>query len=78
MEHDFSELFAQYPAIIEQMPGTFKSHEFILKLAHQNQRLYIEALCSYRDSAAPIRECFIATCHNTLKLCQTSLSIRER
>lgn len=49
MEHDFSELYSQYPAIIEQMPETFTSHKFILKLAQQNQRLYIEALHSYRD-----------------------------
>ena len=48
--HDFTMLFEQYPVIIDQMPEVFTSHEFILRLAQQNQVLYIEALCDYRDS----------------------------
>ena len=49
-EHDFSALYEQYPAIIAQMAETFDSHEFILRLAHQNQTLYVEALYAYRRS----------------------------
>ena len=49
MGHDFSELYSQYPEIIARMPEKFTSHEFILELARLNQRLYIEALYSYRD-----------------------------
>ena len=48
--HDFSELYSHYPALIEQMPETFTSHEFILRLAQRHQQLYIEALYSYRDA----------------------------
>jgi len=48
-EHEFSDLYAQYPDIIAQMPEIFTSHQFILELAHQNQTIYIEALYSYRD-----------------------------
>jgi len=49
-KHDFGGLFEKYPSIIAQMPEAFDSHEFILRLAHQNQVLYVEALYSYRDS----------------------------
>ena len=48
--HDFSALEAHYPGIIEQMPATFTSHQFILKLAQEYQALYIEALYDYRNS----------------------------
>lgn len=49
-KHDFSALEAHYPEIIEQMRGTFTSHQFILRLAQRYQVLYIEALYDYRDS----------------------------
>jgi len=48
-KYDFSNLYAQYPDIIAQMPGIFTSHQFIIELARQNQTLYIEALYSYRN-----------------------------
>lgn len=57
-DHDYSALFEKYPEVIEQMPETFTSHEFIQRLTYQNQALYIEALYMYRHithsgSAAP-------------------------
>jgi hypothetical protein len=52
-QHDFSQLFECYPAIISQMPARFDSHQFILRLAQENQKLYIEALYHYRDSSEP-------------------------
>jgi hypothetical protein len=48
--HDFEPLVAQYPVIIAQMPSAFSAHEFILRLAQQNQGLYAEALYAYKDS----------------------------
>ncbi|MGA9347442.1 MAG: hypothetical protein WBW48_01395 [Anaerolineae bacterium] len=54
-KHHFSALVAHYPEIIQEMPGTFTSHRFILTLAQNYQRLYIEALYSYRDEPAPLR-----------------------
>jgi hypothetical protein len=44
----FIALDDKYPDIIRQMLGTFTSHEFILQLARQEQKLYIEALYAYR------------------------------
>ena len=60
---DLRELFDQYPAIIVQMPPVFTSHEFILALARQHQRLYIEALYAYRDAVDPFK-----TVHATLAM----------
>lgn len=48
--YDFRELYDRYPATIAMMPPTFTSHQFIRKLAQQHQRLYIEALYSYRNT----------------------------
>ena len=46
---DFIALFDRYPAIIERMQKTFTSHQFIVQLARQEQKLYIEALYAYRN-----------------------------
>ena len=54
-KHNFSHLLAHYPETIEEMDEMFTSHQFILKLAQQHQRLYIKALHSYRDEPAPFR-----------------------
>lgn len=51
--HDFKSLYGKYPDIIAQMAPEFTSHEFILKLARQNQALYIEALHTYRTNESP-------------------------
>lgn len=54
-KHDFTALFEKYPSVIDRMGGIFTSHEFILRLARQNQTLYIDALDSYRHEPAPFK-----------------------
>jgi hypothetical protein len=53
--HNFRALFNQYPDVIAQMPAAFTSHEFILRLAQENQALYVKALYSYRNETAPFK-----------------------
>ena len=53
--HDFTQIKALYPQVIRRMRSEFTSHEFIKALAQQNQQLYIEALHTYRKSAAPFQ-----------------------
>jgi len=49
-QYNFSQLFEH---TIAQMPDRFDSHEFILRLAQENQKLYIEALYHFRNSKEP-------------------------
>jgi hypothetical protein len=49
MSYDFTQLYGHYPEAIAEMPVTFTSHKFILRLAQENQTLYIEALYEYRN-----------------------------
>ncbi|MEW6580732.1 MAG: hypothetical protein AB1435_16270 [Chloroflexota bacterium] len=46
----FDELERHYPEIISRMPERFNSHEFILQLAYEYQRLYIKALAMYAEA----------------------------
>ena len=48
--YDISHLFEH---TIAQMPDRFDSHQFILRLAQENQRFYIEVLKLYRDAGSP-------------------------
>ena len=46
---DFSVFYPQYPEIFSTIADEFTSHQFILKLAQENQKEYVEALYAYRD-----------------------------
>lgn len=48
-QYDFRYLYEKYPDMIRKMPSTFTAHEFIVRLAWDNQVLFIDALQAYRD-----------------------------
>ena len=52
-EHNFRPLLTHYPALIEDMPNTFTSHQLIIKLAHLYQALYVRALYAYLRLPTP-------------------------
>ena len=55
MSAEFTSLEAVYEQVIALMPNKFDSHEFILKLAQQYQRLYVQALVENVDSESPFQ-----------------------
>ena len=42
-----------YPEIIGRLPAQFDSHQFILALAQQHQRSYVQALADYAHTDKP-------------------------
>ena len=54
-KHDFAPLRQHYPSVIETLPDTFNSHEFIIALAQRHQALYVEALHAYLDQYSPFQ-----------------------
>jgi hypothetical protein len=52
--YDFKTLELQFPEIVAKMESDeFTSHQFILKLAHENQADYIDALYEYKRRGNP-------------------------
>lgn len=49
------QLETRFAEIVALMPQEFDTHNFILKLAHSNQRLYVQALAQF-DSDTPFNE----------------------
>ncbi len=50
-----AQLEAHFLEILDLMPNEFDSHDFISKLAHENEKLYISALAQHIDSSYPVR-----------------------
>lgn len=63
MRESTKALFAVFQEIIDEMPGEFTTHQFILKLAQKYQGLYIEALYPYRESETPFRTLHVEIAH---------------
>ena len=51
----FERLEKKYPEIIKKMGVEFDSHDFILRLAHEHQKLYVQALSEYADNEQPFQ-----------------------
>ena len=47
--YDFTVLESKFAEIVNQMPDTFDSHEFLLELAQKYQTEYVSALYAYKD-----------------------------
>lgn len=55
-ESSLDALEVLYPQVVASMEkDDFDSHEFILKLAHDHQRLYVKALAAYADTDRPFQ-----------------------
>ena len=52
---EFESLETVYEQVIALMPDKFDSHDFILKLAQEHQRLYVRALVAYAESERPFQ-----------------------
>jgi hypothetical protein len=53
--NEFETLESVYEQVIDRMPGRFDSHEFIIKLAQEHQRLYVKALVEHVESEKPFQ-----------------------
>ena len=54
-ERPLDQLEEKFPEILDAMPAEFDSHEFILRLAHEYQGLYVAALAEYADTDRPFQ-----------------------
>jgi hypothetical protein len=54
-QHDFAALYDRIPDAVAGLTAGFTSHEFIQRLARDNQGLYVAALHSYHGSLDPFR-----------------------
>jgi hypothetical protein len=54
-ESALATLEAAFPEVVATMGEYFDSHDFILKLAHAHQRLYVAALAKYRTHEHPFQ-----------------------
>ena len=51
----FEDLEEIYPKIVKLMPDEFNSHIFILALAQKYQKIYVQALYTYKDNNQPFQ-----------------------
>jgi hypothetical protein len=77
-ESTLQALEAAFPDVVAQMGEFFDSHDFILKLAHAHQRLYVAALAAYVDHEHPFQIVHGEIARRLLNHPELALRIGER
>ena len=63
--------------VIKAMDTRFTSHEFYLRLAHDNQREYVAGLVAYSEGGYPFRDLHLALVKRLKKLEGQLITLRK-
>jgi hypothetical protein len=76
-QDEFKSLEAVYEKVIALMPNKFDSHDFVLKLAHEYQQLYVQVLANYVEEEKPFQAVHAQIAMRLLKFPQLVTMVGE-